>query len=181
MKVTKQLLLDHGACSDQVDLFEKIWPDGAELTRDNLLKAYEWEWIVDERRMSHYRRRKDKTELSSTFKLPIEGSQYLRFYIWNSTDAMAANVLHGGDPEWFRGMYLACYLDIGGAFANLYGEIHLTLEHLGVGVVAHELMHFIFSWIQTIEEIEDEEVCTLMGELNRKFWLAYYDRYEEAK
>ena len=32
----------------------------------------------------HYRYRKDKTHLSSTFKLPIDYYYYLKVYIWNN-------------------------------------------------------------------------------------------------
>ena len=39
MKITKNMLRKHEACSDQVELFAAEWPNGAEVTADNVLRA----------------------------------------------------------------------------------------------------------------------------------------------
>jgi len=41
MTITSDFLREHDACEDQVLIFEAEWPDGAELTLDNLLRAAE--------------------------------------------------------------------------------------------------------------------------------------------
>ena len=37
--ITAKMLRGRGACKDQIDTFEQTWPDGAELTLDNLIRA----------------------------------------------------------------------------------------------------------------------------------------------
>ena len=39
MRVTIEFLREHNACKDEVAIFETEWPDGAELTLENLLRA----------------------------------------------------------------------------------------------------------------------------------------------
>ena len=39
MFVTKQWLVEHDADEDQIEIFDKRWPDGVELTRDVLVEA----------------------------------------------------------------------------------------------------------------------------------------------
>jgi len=50
-KITAKLLRKHGACKDQVALFEKLWPKGASVTRANALKAaenrFDLNWLAD--------------------------------------------------------------------------------------------------------------------------------------
>ena len=143
----------------------------------------------------HYRYRKDKTHLSSTFKLPIDDYYYLKVYIWNNEEGMYANVLQAGDPKWDAGNYLACCLmmpykldiDTGEKFyPKFQAEIHLVLNEFGVGVVAHELTHWLLYWIEQhppdLDDIEQvEPICDVMGKLNNKFWLAFYRRYEVSE
>ena len=40
MRITKELLLQHGACEDQINLFVSLYPSGAELTVDNALQGH---------------------------------------------------------------------------------------------------------------------------------------------
>jgi len=142
----------------------------------------------------HYRYRKDKTHLSSTFNLPIDDYHYLRVYIWNNEEGMYENVMEDGDPKWESGKYLACFLgmdyledDETGEISlpKFFGEIHLVLNKFGVGIVVHELTHFLFYWMRThlnilldADTFDDEVFSLLMGDLNKKFWNAFYKRYE---
>ena len=142
----------------------------------------------------HYRYRKDKTHLSSTFRLPIDDFHYLRIYVWNNLEGMSANVLPGDDPKWESGEYLACYIGMDGIedevtkeilLPKFFGEIHLVLNKFGVGIVAHELTHFLFHWLRSHLDtlldsgtLDDEAFAILIGNLNKKFWNAFYKRYE---
>ena len=51
MRVTKELLLEHGACESEVERFALLWPNGAETTYRNCLRAsrekFDLEWFVD--------------------------------------------------------------------------------------------------------------------------------------
>ena len=51
MKVTAEFLRKKGASCDQVDIFEREWKDGCEVTLPNLLRAVELEldlnWFVN--------------------------------------------------------------------------------------------------------------------------------------
>jgi len=148
----------------------------------------------------HYRYRKDKTHLSSTFKLAIDNGHqndyyYLKVYIWNNEEGMYANVLPRGDPQWDSGKYQACCLlmpyeediDTGEKFyPKFQAEIHLVLNEFGVEVVAHELTHWLTGWMQQQETDLDkgddvEAICRVNGEMNKKFWNAFYRRYKVSE
>ena len=51
MKITARLLRSKGACPDQVAIFVKEWPEGAEVTLPNCLRAAElgldFDWAAD--------------------------------------------------------------------------------------------------------------------------------------
>ena len=132
----------------------------------------------------HYRYRKDKTHLSSKFKLRIDSFFYLNIYIWNSHEGMRSNILDDGDPEWIDG-YDACYLamkdiemDDEKFLPKLFGEIHLVLNNFGVGIIAHELTHFLLNWMRAFDITDDEPLALVAGDMNKKFWNAFYKRYE---
>jgi len=50
LTITRAWLAQHDACEDQADLFEKLWPDGAVVTKDTLARAVRaglsLEWLV---------------------------------------------------------------------------------------------------------------------------------------
>ena len=50
MKVTTEMLQDLNACKDHVVVFETEWPDGMDVTRDSLQRAFELdldvEWLL---------------------------------------------------------------------------------------------------------------------------------------
>src|SRR3970040_775933 len=127
----------------------------------------------------HYRYRKDKTHLSSTFKLPIDDFHYLRIYVWNNLEGMSANVLQGDDPKWETGEYLACYIGMDGIedegtkeilLPKFFVELHLVLNKFGGGIVAHELTHFLFDWLRShldalliTGEVDDDAFVIFLG------------------
>ena len=51
LTITCAWLAQHGACKDQADLFEKLWPDGAVVTKDTLARAaragLSLEWLAE--------------------------------------------------------------------------------------------------------------------------------------
>jgi len=134
----------------------------------------------------HFRVRKDRSRLGATWRLPIKDEHYVRVYVWQDEEAMIANVLPGGDPNWEGGKYAACYLAMDSIEVDgerlipvFYGEMHLVQKRFGVGVIAHEITHCLLNWIRDHEDIEDEEVCVIAGEMNRKFWNSFYRRYKQ--
>src|ERR1700678_1898877 len=50
MKITAQLLEDHSACSAQVELFIKHFPEGATVTLDRcreVAQIFNWDWAAE--------------------------------------------------------------------------------------------------------------------------------------
>lgn len=47
MKVTKEDLVKMGCCLDHISIFKEVWPDGAEVTEENLRKAFDAGLNVD--------------------------------------------------------------------------------------------------------------------------------------
>ena len=133
----------------------------------------------------HYRRHKDKTQLDSEWRVPIGiGRYYIHVYVWKNIAALWDNVDPAGDPEWDPS-YPACCLCFQRESGNKQAELHLVTGRFGVGVVVHELTHYLFHWLYEFEvgdnEGDDEKACLAMGEWNSKFWNKFYKHYEEAK
>ena len=61
-------------------------------------------------------------------------------------------------------------------------EIHLTEGYYGVGIVAHEIQHFLSHWQDAMRwdiiREEWEKMADLAGKLNSEFWVEFYKRYE---
>ena len=47
MKITKQWLIAAHACHSQVEIFDEEWPNGAEITLENYLRAAELDLDLD--------------------------------------------------------------------------------------------------------------------------------------
>src|ERR1700678_670109 len=50
MKITAQLLRDHSACSSQIELFIKHFPEGATVTLDRcreVAQIFNWDWAAE--------------------------------------------------------------------------------------------------------------------------------------
>ena len=64
------------------------------------------------------------------------------------------------------------------------GHIHLCRKRFNVGIFAHELQHFIQSWIDVNElrvkprEQHWETVAYLVGDLTNEFWEKFYEHYK---
>ncbi len=62
------------------------------------------------------------------------------------------------------------------------GEIHLVEENFGVGLIAHEIQHFLSHWQETmgwdVTGNEWEKISNLAGGLHNEFWNEYYKRYD---
>ncbi len=126
----------------------------------------------------HYRRRKDKTQLESEWKVPIGmGRYYIHVYVWKNIAALWDNVDPAGDPDWNAG-YVACCLCFSREFGNKHAEIHLVTGKFGVGVVAHELTHYLFHWMYEFQPDDDEDnfekACLMIGNVTSKFWKKFY-------
>lgn len=141
----------------------------------------------------HYRQRKDRTHLSSTFRLAIDRYHYLRVYLWDNLDGLWDNVFPNEDPVWERGKYLACFLgmdcqkdkDGDRLLPKFFGELHFSLTHLGVEKVSHEITHFLMYWLILCDmadlkavDFDTEAICLLAGRLNKQFWNQFYRRYK---
>lgn len=58
-----------------------------------------------------------------------------------------------------------------------FGSVHLS--DVGGGLVSHELMHLWLDWIRSrkpgvVTEKNEERLVSEFGEINRKFWVAWY-------
>lgn len=50
MKITARLLKRKGACADEAELFEKLYPDGAEITEAACVAVadkFDWDWAAE--------------------------------------------------------------------------------------------------------------------------------------
>ena len=84
----------------------------------------------------------------------------------------------------------ACYLGAHWRFVDSdlksrkLGELHFFLDAVGAGVVAHEIQHFISHWVSAMDwdigEKHFEDVAELAGNLTTEFWVAFYERYQNA-
>jgi len=65
------------------------------------------------------------------------------------------------------------------------GDIHLALDQIGAGYVAHELQHFISHW-QSVSGWDDpygedwEPLSKLAGDITNEFWVKFYENFEEG-
>lgn len=63
------------------------------------------------------------------------------------------------------------------------GEIHLAEENYGVGVVAHEIQHFLSHWQEQmgwdVTGDERETISKLAGDLHNEFWNERFERYND--
>jgi hypothetical protein len=114
-------------------------------------------------------------KVSSAVRLAIHEHLYVTICVWDKLGDMQANTPF--DPP-----YYGCYVGSGGHEGN-FGTVHLSLEHMGAGYLAHELMHLVADWILEFGldlEEDNEKVCSLMGRLTAEFWEWFYDTYREA-
>jgi len=131
-----------------------------------------------------YKRRKDLSDLSASWKIGLPKQQYLTVYIWNNFEGMFRNN-HFENRD-----YAGCFIGVpyridaeGRRHGRKFGEIHLVQNHFGGGVAAHEIQHFliayILDWALDLDQ-DDEEICHLAEEVTEKFWKAFYKRYKEV-
>ena len=68
--------------------------------------------------------------------------------------------------------------------SSIFGTIYLDESRVGVGAVAHELLHFLIDWTTVFAwdlALEDEEkACRLFGRLTTDFWRQYKESRNEA-
>ena len=135
------------------------------------------------------------------FDVPTTADHFLTFRVWSDIDTLRS-VVTPRHPEWSGDEYLACYLGTRWRYdvksngtstlkSKKLGEIHLAEGEFGVGIVSHEIQHFINSWIDHLydtlvnwpkkpktfrptDEPHNEDIAYLAGHINRVFWERYY-------
>jgi len=125
--------------------------------------------------------------------LVVERGILLHIYVWENlaemrefTGILPENKNHESD-------YVACYQTVNGKSDGKdypveegdAGFIHLVEDMFAAGVFAHELQHFLQSWIDRNKlkpfGKDWEDVAYLVGNLTTDFWNWFYDTFEEEK
>ena len=131
---------------------------------------------------------------SSIIRLHPTESHVLRVFIWKSHDDMyyaLRNIRHEGEDNYggyFGVKETRVFVEDNGSQTILsknVGDIHLVLNHFGAGVFAHELQHFMMSWIDNAgwHDILGEywePIALLSGDITNEFWTKFYEKYQET-
>lgn len=134
--------------------------------------------------MMGYKKHKDLTKCLASFKLKITGQWYVHSYIWHDRNSMHEALGNGDD---YRAIYISLpYMMYEGSdwtipvTGNKIGELHFSINAIGAGIFAHELLHFLFDWIEksSLDIEEDEEsLAQLFGHMTARFWSKYYELF----
>jgi hypothetical protein len=65
-----------------------------------------------------------------------------------------------------------------------FAEIHVALDHIGGGYVAHEIQHAINYYVKFMDwdrETNDEDIASLAGDLTAAFWNGFYDNFRKEE
>lgn len=121
------------------------------------------------------------------FRIRPRPSTWIDCWIWNDLESMRQYV-QKKHPDWNDKTYDACYLPVSWHFKNKclvtrkLGEIHFYVGQMGVGIVSHEIQHFLSDWVEawgwdcTGENFED--IAYLAGSLNTQFWVEFYKQFK---
>ena len=113
-----------------------------------------------------------------TFRVYVDEEEelYLFVHIWPSQDDMWAGV-PGYEPD-YRAITISHAVKTIEDAVILddfeVAEMHLIRGCFGVGIIAHELMHFVLFWNMVHNEQDEEVICQLVGFVNANFWSAFY-------
>ena len=125
-------------------------------------------------------------------QIGIDDQHYLIFKVWADQASMKAYLEDEGNDDYVGHYQGHVYLQhketkLRKAEQPYVGDIHLVDGHLNVGVVAHEICHFILDWIRMwkLEGVylgsgtaTEERIATIFGEVVRKyaewFWEEIY-------
>jgi hypothetical protein len=115
-------------------------------------------------------------------RLDVDETHRLRVFIWKDrADLQTATGQHDAGAYW-HSPELHVFIDEEGILVDVYNRLVSTLHFyqggFGAGVVAHELQHFIQSWVEIGAVGEGEAVCELAGRLTRDFWDWFYRHFE---
>lgn len=121
--------------------------------------------------------------------LPFLEKYRLPVLIWNTLEGMHTHAKRAGHlgcaEDEVMGYFIANDIKIDPATDevknNVIGYIGLSEERIGAGIFAHELQHFICSWIlcaawNLVDQYE--EIALLTGELTRNFWIEFYRLFD---
>ena len=128
-------------------------------------------------------------ELSSAWRLDIEGRYFFTVWIWETEDALlraTCQSKHGVAVGAHFGCYEAWHwwLNSDGQPVpdSHIGSLHFVRGLIGGGKVAHELMHAMSHWCEIWgldwQGKDEEGACYLMQDLTNGFWVNFYERYE---
>lgn len=119
---------------------------------------------------------KNLDNISSGWTIPIGKKQYLDVFIWETESGLLENT-------GFRNKdYLGCYIGVPGRKprSGLLGEIHLVLDMIGAGYVAHEIAHAVYDFMvcRRTPKLDNEYFALITGGVTAAFWKEFYGRYE---
>jgi hypothetical protein len=128
--------------------------------------------------------KKTLEELYLKFTLRFGATGYhIDVYIWKTIDALYKNT------GFKKKNYSGCYLGSDTLEDLMFGEIHLLLEMIGSGYVAHELFHAVFDWMymnkfkltgyDNLDNSLNESAAYILSDITSDFWRIYYDHLEE--
>lgn len=118
----------------------------------------------------------------TTFFVPIKNEDYLgvQFFIYKNRKALKKGISKYDNVKNAAGYYTTCYND-----GLVYSEIHLDLEIMGSGYVAHEIQHFVQHWIHDNKlkpfKKDWENVAYIAGDLTKDYWARFYELYKEKE
>lgn len=118
-----------------------------------------------------------------TWQNTIYGSRRVAVYVWDDVKSLRE---HTDEKD---AIALCCRLpyfvhsDTGIPIINrIFAEIHVPVTHIGAGIIAHEIQHLILFWIETFGidvTWSDEYICKITGDVTRRFWTSFYERFEK--
>jgi|GEM_PF-2303484 len=125
---------------------------------------------------------KNLSDLSASWRVQFGKRHYVDVFIWESQKGLFMNT--GFTEKLYAGAYIAFP---GRGKTGLFGEIHLLLNMIGAGYVAHELMHLIYDWMSDRDMKEftsglclNERTAYLMSDVTTDFWDKFYNFYDVA-
>jgi len=117
-----------------------------------------------------------------TWKIDLNEAHYVEVFVWDSVEHLRAANQQEDINGYCNGNWIS--KRVKGKLITLagkkFGEIHLVRSLIGVGMVAHELMHLVNYWTDfchwTYWE-NDEDIAQVMEAVTRDFWNRFYEAF----
>jgi len=125
--------------------------------------------------------RPDAKKLEWSVGLVWDEKYILSFFIWPDVKSMRKFTEEGGDHDAFFA-HPEIVVENGKVRGGDVGYIHLVLNKFGAGTFAHELQHFLQTWIM-VNDYDPvgndwEDIAYLAGYLTTEFFNNYWEVFE---